>query len=349
MFRKLFYVTFGFILASATNFSLIAENNEILNVIYLVPESPCEYVTQGQAHCLNKGSLKAYHHYRAGEGCRISYQHDNDNFSCDFRAPKNQPFIPDIYENAERMPDSADTPGLDMGGFGRGYNRVRGYFEVFEINYDEKGNIASFAADFTTYGEYSETAVRGAVRFNSTYPVDEYFIKMTDPSINWESQNLLYVRKFSTKSRKHEEIIVKDRTNLSISLKENNGLALVVKEKGNCGGHRGEITFHIPSFSALMDSNSFTIRPKLKHQHWDDDDWDDSAYYEQITAGITVEPKWEEDATAFEGNFSISDLVFDVKNNEFLSLAIDFIFKDKKGNLYDGVVRYNSNIPVALE
>jgi len=96
---------------------------------------------------------------------------DSDDIAGDFwiavlSGPSGEPLTPGTYEGARRFGD-AGTPGLDVGGNGRGCNQTTGRFVVHEIAYDLRGDVAAFAADFEQHCEGADPALRGAIRFRS--------------------------------------------------------------------------------------------------------------------------------------------------------------------------------------
>jgi len=75
-----------------------------------------------------------------------------------------------LYENTTRWPFNSPTvPGMSIYGGGRGENRSSGWFQVFEVDYLESGDVASFAVDFMQYGGEEQTGpgLFGSLRFNS--------------------------------------------------------------------------------------------------------------------------------------------------------------------------------------
>ncbi|HMO51926.1 MAG TPA: hypothetical protein PKA21_12445 [Kiritimatiellia bacterium] len=87
-----------------------------------------------------------------------------------FAAPLAEPLTPGIYENATRYPfQETAEPGLAVSGNHRGYSRVSGFFEIFEVVYGLSGEVLSFSADFTQYGDKSPDAwLVGEIRYNAT-------------------------------------------------------------------------------------------------------------------------------------------------------------------------------------
>jgi len=138
----------------------------------------------------------------------------------------------------------------------------------------------------------------------------------------------------------------------SVSIEENNGLDIIIGEDvGRCSFSNDQIRFHVSNLSELSNADSFTIRKKLKYQDWDDDDYSSnwsSFDNDRNTSSpeIRIERRFRENIHAKEGVFTISDFVFDLKNNKVVSLAIDFIFEDDDNDVYEGIVRYNSTVPV---
>ncbi len=77
-----------------------------------------------------------------------------DYWDVEFAAPFNQVITPGLYENFQRFPfQDDDRPGLGFHSTGRGDNMASGFFEVFEATYGPGGEVLSFSADFTHYGE----------------------------------------------------------------------------------------------------------------------------------------------------------------------------------------------------
>lgn len=92
-----------------------------------------------------------------------------DRWRLDFAAPFEEELTPGVYNNFQRFPfQDSDLPGMGFGSTGRGNNRASGSFEVLEVSYDDFGDVLSFAADFTHYGEENtDDFAMGEIRFNS--------------------------------------------------------------------------------------------------------------------------------------------------------------------------------------
>lgn len=78
------------------------------------------------------------------------------NWFMDFAAPFNAEITPGFYPDFQRWPfQNSDRPGLAFGSTGRLDNLASGFFEVHEATYGAGGEVLSFSADFTHYGETS--------------------------------------------------------------------------------------------------------------------------------------------------------------------------------------------------
>jgi hypothetical protein len=84
-------------------------------------------------------------------------------------APPGQPLAVGTYRNAQRAPfRMTGSPGLDVGGEGRGCNRVFGSFTVTQIAVDKQGNVQGFEASFEQHCESAAApALHGYVRFGT--------------------------------------------------------------------------------------------------------------------------------------------------------------------------------------
>jgi len=82
--------------------------------------------------------------------------------------------VPGVYNNAQRAAFAEQGhPGLDVGGEGRGCNRVTGDFTVLEAKFDYSGGsprVISFAAEFEEHCEGGSGTLRGTVFYGSVPP-----------------------------------------------------------------------------------------------------------------------------------------------------------------------------------
>jgi hypothetical protein len=102
-------------------------------------------------------------------GVQVTVTAPGQSWTLSFAAPSPGWLLPGTYTGATRYPFQAPgTPGLDVSGDGRGANMVAGQFTVTQAVYDASGNVVSFAASFTQYGDGSSAALTGQVDFNFT-------------------------------------------------------------------------------------------------------------------------------------------------------------------------------------
>jgi VCBS repeat-containing protein len=102
-------------------------------------------------------------------GVQVTVTAPGQSWTLSFAAPSPGWLVPGTYSGATRWPfEAPGTPGLDVSGDGRGSNTVAGQFTVTQAVYDASGNVVSFAASFTQYGDGSSAALTGQVDFNFT-------------------------------------------------------------------------------------------------------------------------------------------------------------------------------------
>jgi hypothetical protein len=77
-----------------------------------------------------------------------------DEWFLDFAAPFDAELGVGVYNDFQRFPfQDADRPGLEFGSTGRLDNMASGVFEILGVTYGSGGEVLSFAANFTHYGE----------------------------------------------------------------------------------------------------------------------------------------------------------------------------------------------------
>ena len=97
-----------------------------------------------------------------------------NDWSLQFAPPQGQTLqAGTAYEMAQRYGFQATgSPGLNVTGDGGGCDTVTGRFVVLDIATDGAGNITSFAANFEQHCEGVAPALRGKIRYNTSYPID---------------------------------------------------------------------------------------------------------------------------------------------------------------------------------
>jgi hypothetical protein len=94
------------------------------------------------------------------------------SWDMEFAAPGDALLVPGHYANFQRFPFQAnDRPGLAFGSTGRLDNQAAGFFDILEATYGPGGQVLSFAANFTHYGETNPNNYAIVeVRYNAAVP-----------------------------------------------------------------------------------------------------------------------------------------------------------------------------------
>ncbi|MCI0379173.1 MAG: Ig-like domain-containing protein [Gemmataceae bacterium] len=97
-----------------------------------------------------------------------------ERWTLNFAAPGSVPLTPGVYLNATRFPFQADTePGLDVSGYSRGLNRLRGQFTIYDVAYGPGSTVTRFAASFVqqnhNFDDTLDPPLHGSIVFNSTF------------------------------------------------------------------------------------------------------------------------------------------------------------------------------------
>lgn len=87
-----------------------------------------------------------------------------------FAGPFDAELARGLYSDFQRFPfQEAGRPGLEFGSTGRLDNRASGFFDILEVTYDTLGDVLTFAADFTHYGEENiNNYANVELRFNAS-------------------------------------------------------------------------------------------------------------------------------------------------------------------------------------
>jgi hypothetical protein len=97
----------------------------------------------------------------------------NDWWNLDLAAPTDEIIGVGVYEGARRYPFQSPTlPGLSFTGSGRGCNQSSGRFEIFELSYNDSGEVESLAVDFEQSCELTNPTLKGQFRYNSSTPLN---------------------------------------------------------------------------------------------------------------------------------------------------------------------------------
>ncbi|WP_030024818.1 hypothetical protein [Streptomyces monomycini] len=127
-----------------------------------------DYIGQGHAGTYREPNAKITVAGDAGYA-RVRVSTAEEWWDIDLAAPKGEKLRPGVYRDAERAAfRTGRSPGLDVGGNGRGCNEVYGRFTVHQIATDEAGAITLLDASYTQNCE-SATAqpLKGTVKYRA--------------------------------------------------------------------------------------------------------------------------------------------------------------------------------------
>lgn len=95
-----------------------------------------------------------------------------EDWTARLAVPSNAPWSTGMYPAATRYPfQSPLRAGLSFSGEGRGCNRLTGWFEIVELEIVD-AQVTRLAADFKQHCEGGAAFLFGAIRFNSSVPLD---------------------------------------------------------------------------------------------------------------------------------------------------------------------------------
>ncbi|MFI0261461.1 hypothetical protein ACH4OW_20775 [Streptomyces sp. NPDC017056] len=127
-----------------------------------------DYIGQGKAGTYREPTAKITLTGDAG-AVRVRVEGGEDLWDIDIAAPKGEQLRPGVYRDAERAAfRTGRSPGLDVGGNGRGCNEVYGQFTVNQIATDASGAVTLLDASYTQKCE-SATAqpLKGTLKYRA--------------------------------------------------------------------------------------------------------------------------------------------------------------------------------------
>ncbi|MFI2237421.1 hypothetical protein [Streptomyces chrestomyceticus] len=127
-----------------------------------------DYIGQGHAGTYREPAAKLTLSGDAGQ-VRLRVSTADEWWDVEIAAPKGEQLRPGVYRDAERAAfRTGRSPGLDVGGNGRGCNEVYGQFSVDQIATDASGAVTLFDASYTQKCE-SATAqpLKGTVKYRA--------------------------------------------------------------------------------------------------------------------------------------------------------------------------------------
>ena len=139
-------------------------------VFVLLDSEPGDYIGQGERQLYT--TADAHITVSAGGMITASVEGNGsfgERWSLRFAPPDGGRLGVGSYPGATRWPfQSAGEPGLDVSR-GGGCNRLTGRFDVLEYDVDARGRLRRFAADFEQHCEGGRAALRGSVRYGSSF------------------------------------------------------------------------------------------------------------------------------------------------------------------------------------
>ena len=126
-----------------------------------------DYIGQGQSwtHGPTTDTLRAW---GSPSLVRLYLTNAEGWWDGNFAAPPGQTLkAGTTYENAHRYPFNDNSPGLDVGGYGRGCNESTSRFTVNHLAFDPDGTLRTFQVTFEQHCEHAQPALRGTWTFNA--------------------------------------------------------------------------------------------------------------------------------------------------------------------------------------
>ncbi|MGW3583933.1 hypothetical protein ACWDM8_21730 [Streptomyces rubiginosohelvolus] len=156
---------------------------------YTFNSAPGDYIGQG-----GTGSYKAPRANVVAENpaafdpglIRVWVSDEDVTWTIEFAGARGELLKPGVYRNAERTAfRTGRSPGLSVGGDGRGCNEVHGQFTVNQVAHDAEGTVTLLDATFTQHcGSADAPPLKGTVKYRAL-PLS--FAYDSDPG-NWIGQ-----------------------------------------------------------------------------------------------------------------------------------------------------------------
>ncbi|BBM04124.1 hypothetical protein [Microbulbifer sp. GL-2] len=130
-----------------------------------------DYIGQGLSYLYDDDNAKISYKRNYDNGITVSISNlANEpylSWTLNLAAPGDEEIKVGNYLLAERFPfQGADKPGLSFSGQGRGCNTVSGEFEVYQVSYDDDGDLTSLHAGFEQHCEGGDPSLKGIVSYN---------------------------------------------------------------------------------------------------------------------------------------------------------------------------------------
>lgn len=140
--------------------------------------SASDFISQGRSYSYSTSKGDAMTIAASSTGSAVHLQVDGHNgvtWTLGFAAPgtvapingKPVVLVPGTYNDAHRMPQNGNGPGLDLGGDGRGCNTVNGSFTIIDAVFGPPGYVQKFDATFVQHCEGLTPAASGEVHISN--------------------------------------------------------------------------------------------------------------------------------------------------------------------------------------
>ncbi|MEL7536910.1 MAG: hypothetical protein AAFZ58_02635 [Pseudomonadota bacterium] len=197
------------IAAAVSLVALVATSAQADVTVEIISE-PGDYIGQGQTYSYDDTNADIRFSRNFDNGISVRIQNlpgqPSDWWNLDLAAPGDAEIAPGVYSGATRFPfQDVTVPGLSFTGNGRGCNTSTGSFQVFDVDYDELGEVTSLSVDFEQFCGNSSFPLRGTIVFNTVPPVGGVAVGM--PTL---SRFVCYNRTTGQKitNRSPEDVIV---------------------------------------------------------------------------------------------------------------------------------------------
>jgi len=130
--------------------NVLARPLRSLSTVFSFQSPSGDYIGNGQSRSFDTSNANFFGAVSCEYGAIDIWLNQGEyEWNLRFGAPYGTPLRPGTYSNAARQPfQPAGSPGLDVGGEGRGCNRIFGSFTVTDAVYSVSGQIRRFRATF---------------------------------------------------------------------------------------------------------------------------------------------------------------------------------------------------------
>ncbi|MGH8080898.1 MAG: hypothetical protein ACREP7_10000 [Lysobacter sp.] len=147
---------------------LTAAPSAFADTLYSYASEPGDYIGAGQSKLYTSADAKIEVVGNA-QALTMNVNAGNDRWSIDLAAPRGQSLQPGRYYFAERASfRTGRSPGIDIGGNGRGCNRTWGSVYIQQIEFDAAGKVAALEASAMQRCERENAPLlTGVLRYNA--------------------------------------------------------------------------------------------------------------------------------------------------------------------------------------